>query len=295
MEQGESPNNQDFSVEGVIDLSDREFKQIADLVYAKFGINLTDKKKALVRGRLNKIIKSLGFSTFQQYFDHVVEDRSGQSLLSMVDKISTNHSYFFREPDHFEYLLSTTLPALENRYGAALPKELKIWCAGCATGEEPYTLGMLLLEYFGKSSLSAGHTILATDISLSALRQAIEGVYAEERVKTIPEKYLKKYCIKKKDEWAISDGVKNLILFKRLNLMDADYPFRGKFDMIFCRNVMIYFDTETKNALVSRFHRYMQPWSYLFIGHSETLGRGSAHFKYMKPAVYTKIESGGIG
>lgn len=289
-EQRGASTGEEYSFDGIIQISDGEFKKIAELVYTQFGINLTDKKKALVRGRLNKLIKGLGFKSFEEYYDSVVGDTSGKGLISLIDKISTNHSYFFRENDHFNFLLEQGFPEIEQRAGLAEEGGLRIWSAGCAAGEEPYTLGILLYEYFGKKIYQGKPLILATDISLTALEQAMEGEYVQERVKTVPKNLAAKYLQKSgADKMRVNDDLKKLILFKRLNFMRDYFPFKGKFHFIFCRNVMIYFDTETKMDLVTKFHRYLHPGGYLFIGHSETLGRGNDLFQYMKPALYRKI------
>lgn len=279
-----------YQVEGIIQITESEFKKFAELVYDLFGINLTDKKKALVRGRLNKLIKTHGYKSFAEYYEAITSDSSGKSLLELVDKISTNHSYFFRENDHFDFMLSTALPEVAQRAAAENGRDVKIWCAGCAAGEEAYTLAMILVDFFGKEYFRGKKLLLATDISLSALRQAVEGVYTEERVRMVPDKYKKQYITTTPaGMYSVSQDLKDIILFKRLNFMDQSFPFKNKFDLIFCRNVMIYFDNETKMKLVTKFHRYMQDDSYLFIGHSESLGRGSGLFQYIQPALYKKI------
>lgn len=281
---------EDFSVNGIIQITDAEFKRIAKLVYTQFGINLTDKKKALVRGRLNKLIKGQGFSSFDEYFDYVLDDTTGKSLISLIDKISTNHSYFFRENDHFNFLLEQGFPEFVQKYENTPDGDLRIWSAGCAAGEEPYTLAILLYEYFGPRIYQGKPVILATDISLTALELAMEGVYVHERVKTVPKNLSDKYLRPEgKEKMAVTDNVKKMVLFKRLNFMRDSFPFKKKFHFIFCRNVMIYFDTETKLDLVAKFHRYLHDDGYLFIGHSETLGRGNELFKYVRPALYKKI------
>jgi len=286
----DSKDSQEFQLNGILQISDKEFRKISDLVYSQFGINLTDKKKALVRGRLNKLIKSLGFDTFGEYYESVINDKTGKGLISLIDKISTNHSYFFRENEHFNFLLEEGFPEFAEKMSRTRELDLKIWSAGCAAGEEPYTLAILASEYFGQKIYRGRPVILATDISLTALEQAMEGVYVQERVKTVPkvlsDKHLRSHD---SDKMAVSDDLKKMILFKRLNLMHDSFPFKGKFHFIFCRNVMIYFDNKTKMDLVEKFHRYLYNGGYLFIGHSETLGRGSSLFKYIKPALYQKI------
>lgn len=275
----------------MIDIKDKEFNQISKLVYSRFGINLTEKKKALVRGRLNKLIVSLNFSSFSEYYDYVQEDKSGQRLLDMVDKISTNHSYFFRENDHFTYLTDTVLPAICSDESRRKDNTLRIWCAGCANGQEAYTLAMVVSEFFKNQTLQLKPAILATDISISALENAVKGYYTEEGSSGIPDNLKKKYFTINKEDKSVTAGkeLKNLILFKRLNFMNETFPFKNKFDIIFCRNVMIYFDNVTKDTLVNKFHRYMLDQSWLFIGHSETLGRSNSNFRYVKPSTYVRV------
>lgn len=278
-------------MEGIIDLSDKEFQYISKLVYEKFGINLTDKKKTLVRGRLNKLLRELGFNDFDSYYHHIMNDKSGRSLLQLVDKVSTNHTFFFRENDHFEFLRDRVLPEMSQRLETGRTRDLRIWCAGCATGEEAYTLAIVLTEFFGPGFFTSGPPILATDISLTALEKAALGVYGIDRLQTLPPQLLRKYFKSNGDDsYTVNDELKNLVLFKRLNFKRSEFPFRGKFHSIFCRNVMIYFDQPTKVDLVRKFGRHIVDGGYLFIGHSETLGRTNENFTYMQPAVYIKKE-----
>jgi chemotaxis protein methyltransferase CheR len=274
----------------MIEIDDKEFKKISEIVYSRFGINLTEKKKALVRGRLNKLIHSLDFETFSQYYDYVSEDKTGERLLDMVDKISTNHSYFFRESDHFDYLTENVLPQICENVKNRQDKKIRIWCAGCANGQEAYTLAMVLSEFFSGNPGQWNPAILATDISISSLENAVNGYYTDEGLAGIPEKLRKKYFQMNKDgSGTAKKELKDLILFKRLNFMNATFPFKNKFDIIFCRNVMIYFDSETKETLVGKFHKYMLNQSWLFIGHSESLGRSNLNFKYIKPSTYIRV------
>ena len=277
-----------FSAEGIIPLSDKEFRLISDLVYERFGINLTDQKKALVRGRLNKLVKSLGFSNFGDYYKTVIDDTTGNSLLSLVDRISTNHSFMLREGCHFDFVTTVVLPEICKKLSEQRSNELRIWCAGCAAGEEPYTLAMVLTDFFGLDLYKWDIGILATDISVTSLEQAVEGIYTNDKLELVPERY-EKYIKKLQSEsCGVVDKIKSMVLFKRLNLMRDDFPFKGKFNTIFCRNVMIYFDQETKRSLTDKFHRYMHDDGYLLIGHSETLGRDTQKFKYIQPTVYRR-------
>jgi chemotaxis protein methyltransferase CheR len=278
-------------MEGIIDLSDKEFQHISKLVYEKFGINLTDKKKTLVRGRLNKLLRELGYSDFDSYYHHIMNDNTGRSLLQLVDKVSTNHTFFFRENDHFDFLRDRMLPQVNRLLEEGSTRDLRIWCAGCATGEEAYTIAIVLSEFFGSRFFTAGPPILATDISLTALEKAALGVYGPDRVQTLPPQMLHRYfTVDGKDSYRVKDELKKMVLFKRLNFKRGSFPFRGKFHAIFCRNVMIYFDQPTKEDLVRKFSRYIVDGGYFFIGHSETLGRTNADFTYVQPALYVKRE-----
>jgi chemotaxis protein methyltransferase CheR len=275
-------NSASFNQPEYLALSEEEFVLISRLIYERFGINLTEKKKALVRGRLNRLIRSQGFGSFKEYYSAVVADQTGQSLLSMVDKISTNHTFFHREADHFRFMSETILPEISME-----TNDLRIWCAGCASGEEAYTVAMTVCDTLAGGSQEVG--ILGTDISLSALEEAESGEYDDERLKFLPPKWRESYFRRTADgKYAVVKQLKEMVMFRRLNLMRDAYPFKGRFHIIFCRNVMIYFDKKTRRSLVSRFHRYMHEGAYLFIGHSESLGREDTLFQYIRPTVYRK-------
>jgi chemotaxis protein methyltransferase CheR len=270
----------------LVDISDAEFQSLAQLVYDQFGINLTDKKKALVRGRLNKVLKGRNLDTFGQYLEMVKRDQSGMALVELIDRISTNHTFFFREADHFSFLQET---ALSEMAADAPAGELRLWCAGCATGEEAYTLAMLCLDWAQKAHHRGPVKILATDISVTALEAAVKGEYTDERVRLVPQALKKKYFVNLgPDRWSVVPELRKMILFKRLNFMDRTFPFQNPFHAVFCRNVMIYFDKETKNDLVHRLTRHLAPGHYFFIGHSETLGRDTFDLEYIKPSLYRR-------
>ena len=271
----------------LISITPKEFQNIRTLVYKNVGINLTDQKQSLVASRLQKILREYGFTNFKQYYDYVISDTTGQALSTLVNRISTNHTFFYRENDHFKYLSQRVLPELAMRLKSE--KNLRIWCAGCSSGEEPYTLAMLLLEYFGKDMLFWKVGILATDISTNVLETAKRGKYDEENIRHLPPEFVEKYFTRiGNDSWQVRDNLKKVVLFKRLNLLRESYPFKGTFNIIFCRNVMIYFDKVTREGLIQRFYRYTEPGGYLFTGHSESIGRGKRLFRYLQPAVYVK-------
>ena len=277
----------EVKTDNLIPLNDKEFELIRDLVYSRFGINLTEQKRSLIAGRLNRTLRQNGIDSFRAYYDYVISDQTGQALSKMVDKISTNHTFFYREKEHFDYLRDTVLPELTRQAQKSGKKVVRIWCAASSSGEEPYTLAMLLCEYF-KSDLPAWDVgILATDISFDILESAKKGIYDDRNVSQLPKEWKNRYLKKLPENmWEVNNKIKELVLFRRLNLMHQEYPFRGKFQVIFSRNVMIYFDEPTRESLVKRYHRYMEPGGYLFIGHSETLGRNNNLYRFLKPAVY---------
>ncbi len=273
----------------MMSISDKEFGQLRDLIHKRFGINLTDQKRSLLVGRLQKLMRRLNLGTFSQYYQYLTDDKTEAALGELVDLISTNHTYFNREKDHFDYFYETALPAIAAKLQQENRKDLRIWCAGCSTGEEPYTLLMLMMEYFGSEYSSWDAGILATDISDRALTIARRGTYSTDRVMQLPENLRRKYFVPAGDgEMAVNDKIKREVTFRRFNLMNTGFPFKKPFQMIFCRNVMIYFDQPTRDALVGRYHQFTEPGGYLFIGHSETLGRSQTRYKYLKPALYQK-------
>jgi chemotaxis protein methyltransferase CheR len=272
-------------------ISTTDFQAIRDLVYDRFGINLTPKKKALVVGRLQKVLRERGFADFGAYYAWLIADQTGEGLDELASRISTNHTFFFREKSHFEYFSKTLLPAAVARHEAAGQRELRIWCAGCASGEEPYTLMMLMMEFFGDQFDRWQPKLLATDISARALRVAMSGTYAAERVAGLPAVLRNRYFRQEADgRMQVTERVRRSIVFRQHNLMDKVFPFKKPFDAVFCRNVMIYFDRATRNDLVTRYYRHTATGGHLFIGHSETLTRGETPWTYVMPAVYTKID-----
>lgn len=270
----------------MIPITDVEFRKLSSFIQKHYGIQLKKEKETLLIGRLHKIITELGFQTFTQYYDYLVNDKSGKALLVLVDKISTNHTFFMREPEHFNYLREVVLPYLHE---TVKDRDLRIWCAASSTGEEPYTLAMILHDYFGGLIPTWDKKLLATDISDSVLAFAKAGEYSKDRVGPLPPNWKTKYFdVKGTDTYKVKDLLKREVIYRRLNLMDEVFPFRKKFHVIFCRNVMIYFDQPTKDLLVDKFYDLLEPGGYLFIGHSESLNREKMKFNYIKPAVYRK-------
>jgi chemotaxis protein methyltransferase CheR len=273
-------------------LTDADFRFVSTLVYDTFGIRLTEQKRTLLAGRLSRRVRQLGYSSFHDYFVHLQEDHSGVELSELINRVTTNHSFFFREPEHFRLLAREILPPLITAAARKPGATVRIWSAGCAAGEEPYTLAMILHELMG--TLPGGRgvkaAILATDVSMDALMEAKDGVYPSTRVKDLPAAYRKAYLSELgKGLWSVNKEVRSLVTFKRMNLVREKYPFKSQFDIVFCRNVMIYFDTPSRTRLVDAIYQVVKPGGWLFIGHSESLPRETCPFRYMKPASYCKI------
>ncbi len=270
-------------------ISDHEFQLFATMVYDRFGIHLTEQKMSLVSGRLQKKLRELSLSSFKEYYEYIIHDKSQQSLIELINLLTTNHTFFFREKTHFDFFIHQALPELKSQLISNNLRDLRIWSAGCSSGEEPYTLVMLLMEFLGTDYSHWDAGLLATDISEKVLSFAKIGIYPEDRVKDLPPLYKQKYLQKLPNhQWEVIAKIKNEVTFRRFNLMNQQFPFKKQFHMIFCRNVMIYFDPPTRHELVQRFYQHLAPGGYLFIGHSETLGRENNLFEYIKPALYRK-------
>jgi chemotaxis protein methyltransferase CheR len=271
----------------MITITDKEFVQLSQFIHKNYGIHLKEEKKALVMGRLHNVLQQEGFNSFTDYYNYIESDNSGKAVVTLVDKITTNHTFFMREADHFYYFRDKVLPYLTNIIS---DNDLRIWCAASSSGEESYTLAMILDEFFGNDKIFWDTKILATDISEKVLDIAKKGIYSSERIAPLPAYWKLNYFKKYDDENSILiDKVKNDVIYRKFNLMDATFPFKKNFHTIFCRNVMIYFDNQTKNQLINKLYNHMEYGGYLFIGHSESLNREATKFKYVMPAVYRKV------
>lgn len=270
-------------------ISASEFTSLRDLVYERFGINLTGQKQNLITSRLQQLLQVQGFSTFDEYYRYLRNDRTNQGLDELINRISTNFSYFYRESAHFDFFVKVALPELIKTLRSTGSNDIRIWTAGCSTGEEPYMLIMLMMEFLGIEYQNWSAGILATDISERVLTIASEGAYPADRISRVPKALRQKYFKTTGPGMVeVVDRIKSEITLRRFNLMNAEFPFKKPFQMIFCRNVMIYFDKQTRDALIRRFHQVLEPGGYLFIGHSETLGRDQKLYTYIMPACYQK-------
>lgn len=266
-------------------ISADEFKRFRTLIYDESGISLGDQKRTLLASRLSKRLRDLGCETFSEYYDKVTEDPTREEFTRMLDLISTNKTDFFREPKHFEFLRDRILPELEKS------KRMRIWSSACSTGEEPYTIAMTLFEGV-QNPAQWDFKILASDLSTRVLAKAASGVYAEDRFRDVPDDILQRHFLRGKGDSAglfkVKPHLASVIQFRRLNLMDDHFPIKMPLDLIFCRNVMIYFDRPTQETLVNKFYRYLKPGGYLFIGHSESLQWVTHPFKSLAPTIYQK-------
>ena len=273
-------------------LSNKEFELFRCLIYDTCGINMTLSKKELVKARLTKRLTKTGINSFSEYYKYVTKaDKSGKELVHLLDNISTNKTDFFREKKHFDFLNTNLLPSLISSKEKSRNRKLRIWCAASSSGEEPYTLAMTLFNHI-KPDSGWDVKILATDISTRILQKAIEGIYKTELLKDIPpgiiSAHFSKVLADNTNCYQAKDHLKNIITFRRFNLMTETFPFKNLFDFNFCRNVMIYFDPETQHKLVAKFYDCLPKNGHLFIGHSETLSKSDNDFKYIQPAVYQK-------
>lgn len=267
------------------EMTDKEFSIIRNYIKESFGISLASDKKSLVYSRLKNILDKKGFETFTEYYEYLVNDKTGTASITFIDKMTTNHTFFMREVDHFEYLKNTVLPYIES---TAKDKDVRMWCAGCSSGEESYTLEMILTDYF-KQKGNWDTELLATDISTSILKKAINGVYTKDQIKPLSEDWKSNYFKNINDRQVkVVDDIKNKITYRKFNLMEPKFPFKKKFQVIFCRNVMIYFDDNTRTQLIKKFYDASERGAYLFIGHSETLNNIKTDYEYVMPAVYRK-------
>jgi chemotaxis protein methyltransferase CheR len=267
-------------------LNDADFKYICTMAYKYCGLDIRPGKEGLVQSRLTKLMRQLDIHSFREYCNYLEEDSDGQALSSMVDCLTTNHTGFFREEQHFRFLTSTIVPAIHER------QQIDIWSAACSTGEEPYSLAFALLEYFdGQGGGVPSIRILATDISNRALTIARRAVYSVEKFLNVPQGIVHKYMLKGSGNsqglLRVKPLVRELIQFRRLNLMES-FEDVGEFPLILCRNTMIYFDEPTQEKLIARFHQRLESGGYFFVGHSESLNRIKQPMKYICPATYRR-------
>lgn len=271
--------------ENMINIKQNEFIELTMFLKNNYGINL-EHKKNLIEGRLSNVLVEKGFNNFREYLDYVYSDRTKNELTILINKLTTNHTFFMREEEHFRFFNNNVLPYLRN---TVKDKDLRIWSAGCSSGEEAYALAMVIEDFFAEEKSLWDKKILASDISVNVLERAEKGIYNIEALVKISKNWRDKYFDKIDDDtYKIDSKLKNEVVFRVFNLMDK-LPFKRKFHVIFCRNVMIYFDKETKEKLIRKFYDMTEVGGYLFIGLSESLSVIENPYNYVMPSVYRKI------
>lgn len=271
-------------------LSRRDFEKLAKFIQGYSGIKMPPNKLTMVEGRLRRRLKATGHATFEQYckylFDH---DGLEDEAVHLIDAVTTNKTEFFREPDHFRILEETVLPAvMRDRNGR---KPAKVWSAASSIGAEPYTIAMVLAEFAGRHR-AFEYSILATDLCTQVLETAVTGIYPDAMMAPVPDALYKRYVLRDRDPRRglarIVPELRAQVRYARLNLMDTTYPLDSDFDIIFCRNILIYFDKPTQNAVLQRLCSHLRPGGYLFMGHSETLAGFDLPLTLAGPTVFRR-------
>lgn len=273
-----------------ISLSDTEFYKLSSFIYSNFGIKLPLSKKVLLEGRLQKRLRATNFSTFKEYIDYVFSDAGAGEIIHMIDEVSTNKTDFFREAAHFDFLKEIVLPehVIENDRNP-----IKIWSSAASSGEEIYTIAITVGEYNLRNSPKVDYSVLGTDISVEILNKAVNAIYLEERVVNIPLEIKRRYFLRSKNKEKrtvkIIPEIRSKTTFQRLNLMDESYSVSDNYDVIFCRNVLIYFDKKTQEDVVRKLCLKLRTGGYFFLGHSESIIGFDLPLKQIKPTIYKKI------
>ncbi|MDD6307604.1 MAG: protein-glutamate O-methyltransferase CheR [Clostridiales bacterium] len=269
-------------------MSEDEFVRISVFVKSRYGIDMS-RKKVIMDGRLENHLRRNGFSNYHEFMDAVEQDKTGETEKALVNLLTTNHTYFMREFEHFEYLRQVILPWLKEKEAAK--KDLCIWCGASSTGEEPYTVAMVLLDFFGLEHKEWDTKVLATDVSTGVLKRAVEGIYNKDEVKELPEQWKRRFfrALPDGERYKVVTELKNEVVFRQFNLMDP-FPFKRKMHVVFLRNVMIYFDNVTKRELIRKIYDVMEPGGYLFVGQTETIDRNAAPFQMLQPSIFRKWE-----
>jgi chemotaxis protein methyltransferase CheR len=271
-------------------ISNSDFGRLCSLIYEQSGINLTPDKKTMVELRIKRRLRSLHLNSYAEYCKYLFEAHNQEEeIVHLIDVVSTNKTDFFREPEHFAFLVERAIPDLMERNESRRP--LLIWSAGCSTGEEPYTLAMVLNEY-GLAHRGFRFRVLATDISTTVLAKAALGVFTAEVVRPVAMNLRKKYFMRSRSQGSnltrVVPELRQLVEFRRVNLMDNDFGLSQKLDVIFCRNVIIYFDRPTQERILQKFSKQLVTGGYAFVGHSETLHEMDVPLVPVAPALYQK-------
>lgn len=269
-------------------ITDEEFLRITTHLKQLYGIDMSQ-KKVIVNGRLENYIKRGGWKNFTDFMNAVERDKTGTQEKMLVNLLTTNHTYFMREFEHFDFFRRQTLPWIKKKEQRT--KDIRVWCGAASTGEEPYMIAMVVSDFFGIEREQWDTKILATDLSTGALKQALAGVYTAEQLKNIPDQW-KRHFFKPMaggTQYQVKQELKSQVIFRQFNLMSS-FRFKRKMHAVFLRNVMIYFDDNTKKELVKKVYDVLEPGGYLFIGTTETLDRNWAPFQLIQPSIFRKKE-----
>ncbi len=272
-------------------MTDEDFSRLSSFVYEELGIKMPYPKKIMLQGRLQKRVVDLKMSSFKEYIDFVFsKEGQEEEIIKMIDLITTNKTDFFRESSHFDFLSETVLPDICTTKNAR--RTIRIWSAGCSSGEEPYTLAIVMKEFL-ESHPDFDFEIYATDISLRILQKAATAIYPEDRISMIPLHLKKKYFLKSKDPAnrtvRLVPEIRSKVTFHRLNLMDQYYVVEKEFDIVFCRNVLIYFDRQTQQDVICKLAGKLKTDGYFFLGHSESITNMKVPLQQIKPTIFRKI------
>ena len=270
-----------------IELKQSEFNRLSNYIFSNYGIKMPPAKKVMLQSRLQKRLRHLNINNFKSYIDFVFSKEGDQEIIHMMDVVSTNKTDFFREPTHFEFMEEVILPEIY----ANKQSDFKIWSAGSSSGEEAYTITMVMEEYIAKNGY-INYQILGADISTDMLQKAVNGVYKSEKILTIPESLKKKYFLKSKDPTKklvrVKPNLRTKVKFFRLNLMDNVYNAPNGFDVIFCRNTLIYFERDTQEKVINKLCGHLKSGGYFILGHSESITNMNVPLENIKPTIFRK-------
>ncbi|MCI8890770.1 MAG: protein-glutamate O-methyltransferase CheR [Eubacterium sp.] len=268
-------------------ITDEEFTRISTYMKRHYGIDMSQ-KKVIVNGRLENYIRSGGFQSFDEFMNDVEHDRSGKQEKMLVNLLTTNHTYFMREFEQFDFFRKEILPWIRQK--ELHTKDVRVWCGAASSGEEPYMIAMVLADFFGMERKQWDLRVLATDVSTGILKQAVAGVYTAQQLENVPQQWKRQFFKQTKDgKYMATDDLKNGVLFRQFNLM-SPFPFKRKMHTVFLRNVMIYFDDATKKELVQKVYDFLEPGGYLLIGTTETVDRSATPFEIVQPSIFRKKE-----
>ncbi len=272
-------------------MSEEEFERLSTFIYRETGIKMPPVKITMLQSRLQKRLRHLKIRTFGEYIDYVFgQNGADAEIIHMLDVVSTNKTDFFREPVHFEFLAENILPEVIQR---TADRPLKIWSAGCSSGEEAFTIAITISEFIEEHRENIDYKILGTDISTDILQKAVDGVYKEERIANIPMNIKRKYFLKSKNPKnktvRVVPKLRQKVSWQRLNFMESNYDIKDSYDIIFCRNVLIYFERLTQENVINKLCTHLRPGGFFFLGHSESIMGMNVPVKILKPTIYRKM------